>query len=255
MSNAATILSYPMFLRDNHRLPGLDFALLDQLFARVDYPPVELPTALGFCMSVKRTCLQEVGPFDRARFGRGYGEENDFSLRAIAAGWRHVAATNVFVWHRGGASFGAERGALVEAAQQTLERLHPGYAASVQQFIRSDPLGPLREAVDVARIREDPRQKALWIGRQRQYPKKEALGLALVPEIAPFAGCHRILADGIAPIPNLKPIRRGATVADWTQLMQSLDIQEMRVQPKIARILAPWRQLEMAARAAGITVK
>jgi GT2 family glycosyltransferase len=255
MSNAATILSYPVFLRDNHRLAGAEPALLDRLCAQLDYPPVELPTALGFCMAIKRGCLEQVGPFDEQRFGRGYGEENDFSLRAIAAGWRHVAAANVFVWHRGGASFGSERETLIEAAQQTLEHLHPGYAASVQQFIRADPLRPLREALDAARIREDPRQKVLWTRARQPPPSNEALILMLAPDIAPRLGYYRILAAEMAPFANLRPIHRSATVADWAQLLQSLDIAEMRGQPRVSRMSRPWRALEVAARAAGITVK
>ena len=40
-------------------------------------------------------------------FAQGYGEENDFCLRARHLGWRHVAAPGVFVAHVGGHSFGA----------------------------------------------------------------------------------------------------------------------------------------------------
>jgi GT2 family glycosyltransferase len=35
-------------------------------------------------MYIRRTCLDEVGLFDAERFGRGYGEENDFCRRAAA---------------------------------------------------------------------------------------------------------------------------------------------------------------------------
>jgi len=38
-----------------------------------------------------------VGELDAEHFGRGYGEENDFCQRAIAAGWRNVIAADVFV--------------------------------------------------------------------------------------------------------------------------------------------------------------
>lgn len=116
LSNAAKMLSYPATLCEN-RLPGdLDIAQWDRLCAATDCPPVEIPTGVGFCMAVRRACLDQVGAFDQERFGRGYGEENDFCLRAAAAGWLNVAATSLFVWHRGGTSFGEERDALVEAA-------------------------------------------------------------------------------------------------------------------------------------------
>ena len=91
-----------MTLRENHWSPDLDFAHLDRLCAGLGQPLVELPTAVGSCMAIRRACLDEVGGFDADRFGRGYGEENDFCRRASAADWRHVAATDLFVWHRGG---------------------------------------------------------------------------------------------------------------------------------------------------------
>jgi len=229
LSNAATILSYPIPLRDNHRLPGLDFADLDRLCAQLGQPPVELPTAIGFCMAIKRACLEEVGVFDAARFGRGYGEENDFCLRAVAAGWRHVAATSVFVWHRGGASFGAGREAMIAAAQETLERLHPGYAASIQRFIQRDPLRSVRTALDIMRIRDDPRRKVLSPVPDAPAGEGNELVLAVVPDIEPFFGQYRIRVPGFPPVPNLPRIDPAAPVASVAETMKALDVRELQV--------------------------
>jgi GT2 family glycosyltransferase len=240
MSNAATILSYPMFLRDNHPA-GMDGAQLDRLAMQLDFAPVELPTAVGFCMAIKRACLDQVGPFDAEAFGSGYGEENDFSRRALARGWRHHAATNVFVWHRGGGSFGAERDARIEAAQQTLERLHPGYAAAVQRFIRADPLRPVREALDAMRIRADPRRKVMWMGARRPAPDDDVLHLELRPETAPFEGRYRIVAPAIGPVPNLPRIRLRA--AALSRIVKSCGVAEVRMEQGRAVALA--RRLAM----------
>jgi GT2 family glycosyltransferase len=228
LSNAATILSYPMFLRDNHGQAGSDFAQLDRLAMQLDFAPVELPTAVGFCMAIKRACLDDVGLFDAEAFGRGYGEENDFSRRALAKGWRHVAAANAFVWHRGGGSFGAAREARIEAAQRTLERLHPGYAGAVQQFIRTDPLRPVREALDAARIRADPRRKIMWLGRRLPLPEGDVLPVGLRPEPAPFAGRYRMIAPGIGAVPNLPRLRLRADAL--TRMLRSCGVFEVRTE-------------------------
>jgi len=254
LSNAATILSYPVTLRDNNRLCGMDLAVLDHLCALLDLPPVALPTAVGFCMAIKRTCLREVGPFDSQKFWRGYGEENDFSLRATLSGWQHMAATNVFVWHRGGASFGVEREALIEAAQQTLELLHPGYAALVQSFIRLDPLGPVRAALDAARVRADSRRKVLHVAPATSSFEEKALRLMLIPDIAPLGDFYRVCASAFPPAPNLPRIRRDAAVEDWAQMMRELDIREVDISASMAGTV-PVRDIEEAARSAGIDFK
>ncbi len=74
-------IQYPITLRENTR-SGLDFAALDEICARANQAPVELPTGIGFCMAIKRTCISDIGGFNAAQFGLGYGEENDFCRRA-----------------------------------------------------------------------------------------------------------------------------------------------------------------------------
>jgi hypothetical protein len=113
---------------------------------------VELPTAVGFCMYIRRDALQALGAFDAERFGRGYGEENDFCMRALKAGWRNLLAADVFVYHEGAVSFSAERSQLTAAATEALLEVHPDYMQRVVEFIEADPPQPLRAAVDLARI-------------------------------------------------------------------------------------------------------
>ncbi len=189
LSNAATILSYPVTLRENTR-SGLDFAALDEICARANQAPVELPTGIGFCMAIKRTCINEIGGFNASQFGLGYGEENDFCRRAAAKDWLNVAATNVFVWHRGGGSFGGKREKLVAAAQLSLERLHPGYGALVEKFIARDPLKSVRAKLDADRVAADARAKVLHLGGETKggCSNDQNLTVRLVPEIAPFWG-------------------------------------------------------------------
>lgn len=151
-SNSATICSYP-FEGWTGGTPGtLGLAALDRIFAAANAQRcVDLPTAVGFCMYIRRACLDAVGPFDDERFGRGYGEENDFSLRAQRLGWRNVLAGDVFVYHEGAVSFSGERAQLTQAAGEALLRVHPDYLQKVHAFIARAPADPLRAAVDKAR--------------------------------------------------------------------------------------------------------
>jgi GT2 family glycosyltransferase len=152
-SNNATICSYPLPNRDNPLPADLAPAALDALFAAVNAGRVcDIPTAVGFCMFIRRDCLRDVGLFDAATFGKGYGEENDFCQRAFRRGWRHVLAGDVFAVHAGGASFGKGKSPALARNLALLATRHPGYLPRVRAFIRRDPPAALRRRVDVARL-------------------------------------------------------------------------------------------------------
>ena len=147
-SNNATICSFPRFCEDNPLPPGHTTASLDRLFAQtLAGQTVEIPTAVGFCMYIRRDCLDEIGDFDAATFGAGYGEENDFCLRATARGWRHLHVLDVFVRHEGGSSFGPRQQELQRHAMAAMLRLHPHYDELVRAYIERDPPRPYRDAV------------------------------------------------------------------------------------------------------------
>lgn len=154
LSNNATICSYPITEYNNHAGLEIPFAELDALAAAANAgTAVDIPTAVGFCMLLRRACLAETGPFDEAAFGRGYGEENDFCMRAAGLGWHHLLATDVFVRHAGEMSFGDAAAPLKEAAVEALRRLHPAYLPAVDAHRAADPARPARRALDLARLR------------------------------------------------------------------------------------------------------
>ncbi|TXN07168.1 glycosyltransferase [Methylobacterium sp. WL103] len=154
MSNNATILSWPLPNEEN-TCPSLDEVIrLDRLFQEQNKDRVvDLPTGHGFCMYLKRTALDEVGVFDPI-WGRGYGEENDWCLRASAHGFRHLAACDTFVAHEGSKSFGDSKKALVEKNADILSQRYPEYYELIQNFMRRDPLNDARNAVSLARLSE-----------------------------------------------------------------------------------------------------
>jgi GT2 family glycosyltransferase/glycosyltransferase involved in cell wall biosynthesis len=110
----------------------------------------ELPTAIGHCMFVKRAALDLVGGFDES-FGRGYGEEVDFSQRAVAMGFRHVCADDVFVYHRGGSSFGARASAQQQANEEIIDGRYHWYHSWVARAA-TDRHSPLAHALERAAV-------------------------------------------------------------------------------------------------------
>jgi len=141
-SNHAEICSFPLFCQQNP-LPVDPEQTAAQLAALTPQYP-ELPTAVGFCMLIRRAALVELGDFDAATFGRGYGEENDFCRRALGHGWRNVLCDNAYVVHRGGVSFAATGEKPGGEALRRLSARYPGYNAAVAEFIRCDPLAEIR---------------------------------------------------------------------------------------------------------------
>lgn len=163
-SNNATICSYPRFLESNPLPGGETLKSLDTLFAKLNArQTVELPTGHGFCLFIKRSVINEIGLFDDKAFPRGYGEENDFCCRAHLAGWKNILACDVFVFHEGSVSFGAEREVRVAEAMKTIAARYPWYHKAVHQFIESDPASVFRARIDNDRRRRNPKPSVLMV--------------------------------------------------------------------------------------------
>ena len=143
-SNNATICGYPS-IDASPRAFGHGVAYLDEACRAANGGrSVEVPTTVGFCMYIRRAALADVGQFDVDTFGRGYGEENDFCLRASARGWHHLLACDTFVFHEGAVSFGADAKLAERHAIELLNRRYPHYAGLVAKHIKDDPAGPFR---------------------------------------------------------------------------------------------------------------
>lgn len=161
LSNNASIVSYPGAPGDNPVPDMAEIGKLDAAARRANKTEtVEIPVGVGFCLYLRRDCIDTVGPLRPEIFAQGYGEENDFCLRARRLGWRHVAATGVFVGHIGGASFGLAGRHLQRRNEALLRRLHPGYDRLIAAFAAEDPLAGARRRLDLARWRGDGRGAA-----------------------------------------------------------------------------------------------
>jgi GT2 family glycosyltransferase/glycosyltransferase involved in cell wall biosynthesis len=150
LSNNATICSLPCIGGVEGIPYGATLAQVDAACARANGGvTVDLPTAHGFCMFIKRAALDDVGVFDEVAFTRGYGEENDFSLRAATRGWRNVAACDVFVQHKGSVSFQGDATGLTQKNLKIIAASYPDYHRQVMAFIREDPLHAARNRVQM----------------------------------------------------------------------------------------------------------
>ncbi|MCK5356080.1 MAG: glycosyltransferase, partial [Methyloprofundus sp.] len=147
-SNNATICSFPLFNQDNDLPSGVSLAQLNGLFCQYNQGKIiDLPTAVGFCMLIKREALLDIGYFDEQKWQQGYGEENDFCLRAANLGWRHVLACDVFVQHHGSVSFADTKQARITQNLALLEQIYPDYEVMIQRFIKQDPIALQRNRV------------------------------------------------------------------------------------------------------------
>lgn len=145
-SNNAEICSFPRFCENNELEGDTDPELIRDALEHAAVPTYpDLPTGVGFCMLLRRAAIDDIGAFDMA-FGAGYGEENDFCLRAARAGWRNVLADDAFVVHAGERSFAGRKTELGARNLDLLVRRHPHYPAMVRDYIAADPLRPLRDA-------------------------------------------------------------------------------------------------------------
>lgn len=96
--------------------------------------PLEVPTGNGFCFYIRRELLTAIGRFDEIGFPRGYGEENDFSMRASRNGWLNVLSDKVHVAHVGSQSFGPNKDALIDSGLKVLSDRYPNYNLLVGRF-------------------------------------------------------------------------------------------------------------------------
>ncbi|MBO1359191.1 glycosyltransferase [Acetobacter sacchari] len=220
LSNDATILSYPTLA--GSRSPTLAQTRWMAGLARQANggDTVDLPTAHGFCMLIRHDCLAATGLLRADLFAQGYGEENDFSLRARALGWRNVAAPGAYVAHVGSASFGATRDALLRRNLALLNRLHPGYDALVRTHVAQDPLFDARRRIDLLRWRRGWRTEF----SQHKNRASDASRRAVVFITHDHGGgvervvsqrARRMLRQGVRPI-IVKPVEGGCRVEGFS---------------------------------------
>lgn len=153
LSNNATICSYPLAHRDNFLALECTPEQLDALAANANRGlAVETPTGVGFCFYMSRNAINKIGALDSDAFKVGYGEENDFCMRALNHGYKNLIVGDVFVFHTGSVSFSAIKEENFNKGQKALEVNHPNYSPLVRGHIMADPELHLRRRLDMERL-------------------------------------------------------------------------------------------------------
>ncbi len=157
VSNAATWQSIPERFGSegnwavNHLPPGYnvdEFSELVRLKSARRFPQADFLN--GFCLMIGRKVLERVGYLDEEAFPKGYGEENDYCIRARDAGFKLAVADHCYIYHAKSRSFGsATRDILSARGRETLqskygiERIQHG----TERLRNSTALSELRRAV------------------------------------------------------------------------------------------------------------
>ena len=146
LSNSASICSFPKFNTNQSHYRNLKPSQIDSVFSRIPQDLChEAPTGVGFCMLMTREAIDQIGVFDSVTFKLGYGEENDWCMRAIAAGFKNLIAPNVYVAHEHGASFKAvaNLSSIRLDNARALSEKHPNYNSQVQAYLSRNELSQI----------------------------------------------------------------------------------------------------------------
>jgi len=148
VSNNAGAFSVPLAGKKND-IPNVGLEVFARAIAQTSlfrYP--KTPTGNGFCMYIRRDCLDEAGLFDAEAFPVGYGEENDFCMRAGSNGWAHVVDDSTYIYHVRSASFGEEqKQGLLKAGREVIDARYPNYGSAARAFVNSDDMVEVRSNV------------------------------------------------------------------------------------------------------------
>ena len=155
-SNGATFASLPVADDDNHGfLQQYGLERIDGVLQKLNVPVCCRSGFLGhgFCMAMNANAIAKCGLLDETRFGRGYGEEVEWCLRALRMGFVHCYATDVYVAHYHCGSFSAEEKArLCMEHGQLIRREHPELLRMQDEFRKK--IRPVWDAFGDVLVRE-----------------------------------------------------------------------------------------------------
>ncbi len=141
LSNSTEDLSIPSIKHNQN----IDVDLIATIFNKyVSQKRIEVHSAHGFCMYIKRKVIDEIGLLNEKEFGKGYGEENEFCFRIRDKGYINILVGNSFVKHLGSRSFTSEaKLELKKKNSSILKERYPFMVPELLDFIRVSPLAEI----------------------------------------------------------------------------------------------------------------
>lgn len=167
VTSSGSICTLPQSVNDAFALSGPN-PMIDECAEFVSRNSLrllpEVITGVGFCMYTTRRALDLCGLLDEETFGKGYGEEVDFCLRATRLGLRHLVDDSTFVYHRGGGSFGDQQSEGLARGSRLLDERYPYFRPTNMRERAQDPSGISFAALELALYeRDDARPHVLHI--------------------------------------------------------------------------------------------
>jgi len=200
LSNTASWQSIPEISENgdwsDNKLPlGITVSCMGKLVADYSqglYP--RIPFLNGFCLAIKRRVISNIGYFDEKIFGAGYGEENDYCLRAQKAGWQLAIADDTYIYHSQSRSYSHERRRLL------CDRADKALIAKHGQQIISKGVSACRFDRVIEGIRSRSRvmlsrQKFIEDGKSRWEGKRV---LIILPILHPGGGGNVVFQEAVA---------------------------------------------------------
>jgi GT2 family glycosyltransferase len=202
LSNTASWQSIPEIINQagddwaENRLPdGMTADQMGRLVAQYSgrlYP--RIPFLNGFCLMIKRNLIKEIGYFDEEAFGKGYGEENDYCLRAREALWQLAVADDAYVFHGQSRSYSHEqRRKLSKRADKALAAKHGRQV--IQEGVLSCRFDRVLEGIRARSRIITTRQRLIENGRVRWKGKRI---LFLLPAQTFAGGVYVVLQEAEA---------------------------------------------------------
>lgn len=150
LSNNATLASVPNGLQPNQLPDSITFDEYAHIvYTRSLHRYPQIPTAHGFCMYIRRNVLDTVGYFDQEAFGKGYGEENDFSYRCMDYGYKHLLCDSVIVYHKESQSFNEKKEQLIKENMKILKKRYPLYVKNTERWCSHLPIKDICDNVRI----------------------------------------------------------------------------------------------------------